>query len=85
MLLRRGDGGDAVRDLQRALNRLGALLVVDGDFGSGTEDAILEARARLGLPPARVPEGTGWICGRTGLLNLVGRLVRWPGGSAAWG
>jgi hypothetical protein len=50
MLIQRGDGGASVKDLQRGLNRLGALLTVDGDFGPGTEQAVVEACASLGLP-----------------------------------
>ena len=50
MVLRRGDKGDAVKDLQRALNRLGSLLLVDGDFGQGTEAAVADARVALRRP-----------------------------------
>lgn len=49
-MLRFGDKGDAVRSLQRDLNKLGSLLIVDGDFGSGTRDAIPDARAVVGMP-----------------------------------
>src|SRR5262249_3457141 len=35
MVLNQGDKNDAVRDLQRALNKLGALLLLDGDLGPG--------------------------------------------------
>jgi hypothetical protein len=51
MALTKGDSGEEVMDLQRLLNRAGALLVVDGDFGPGTEAAVAEARAFLRLPP----------------------------------
>jgi hypothetical protein len=47
----RGDKGPEVKVLQRALNRLGSMLLVDGDFGSSTELAVLDARALLQLPP----------------------------------
>jgi peptidoglycan hydrolase-like protein with peptidoglycan-binding domain len=50
MLLENGDKGDNVKGLQRGLNRLGSLLVVDGNFGGSTETAVLDARAALGLP-----------------------------------
>ncbi|MGB7621151.1 MAG: peptidoglycan-binding protein [Terriglobia bacterium] len=50
MLLKPGDKGDAVKDLQRALNKLGSLLLVDGGFGSGTEAAVADARVALGRP-----------------------------------
>src|SRR5438445_187663 len=49
--LARGDKGPEVKQLQRALNRLGSMLLVDGDFGSSTELALLDARALLPLPP----------------------------------
>src|SRR5258708_3897241 len=49
-MLRFGDKGDAVKELQRNLNKLAPLLIVDGDFGTGTRDAVPDARAVLGLP-----------------------------------
>jgi peptidoglycan hydrolase-like protein with peptidoglycan-binding domain len=49
-MLSRGDTGDAVRALQRDLNKLGSLLLVDGEYGPGTEAAIADACAALGLP-----------------------------------
>lgn len=50
MVLRPGDKSDAVKDLQRSLNRMGSLLLVDGKFGRGTEQAVFDAREILGLP-----------------------------------
>ena len=50
MLLKPGDSGDAVKTLQRGLNKLGSMLLVDGDFGPGTRDAVVDARAVLHLP-----------------------------------
>jgi hypothetical protein len=50
MALARGDSGDKVKDLQRCLNKLGSLLVVDGGFGSSTEIAVTDACGVLGLP-----------------------------------
>jgi hypothetical protein len=50
MALKAGDDGAAVKNLQRALNRLGALLLVDGDFGPGTEAAVADVREMLNLP-----------------------------------
>jgi peptidoglycan hydrolase-like protein with peptidoglycan-binding domain len=53
MILERGDKSEAVKTLQRGLNKLGLLLLVDGDFGGGTEAAVADARVMLGLagPP----------------------------------
>ena len=39
-LLRKGSMGTDVKDLQEFLNRLGAKLAVDGEFGSATESAV---------------------------------------------
>ena len=50
MLLKPGDRGPAVQALQRDLNKLGSMLLVDGDFGPATGDAILDARNALKLP-----------------------------------
>jgi peptidoglycan hydrolase-like protein with peptidoglycan-binding domain len=50
MLLKRGDKGDGVKQLQRGLNKVGSLLLIDGDFGTGTEAAVADARAALQRP-----------------------------------
>jgi len=50
MVLKRGDKGESVKGLQRGLNKLGLLLLVDGDFGSGTEAAVADARMALKRP-----------------------------------
>ncbi len=50
MLLKQGDSGEPVKSLQRGLNRLGSMLLVDGDFGPGTRDAVVDARVLLRLP-----------------------------------
>lgn len=50
MVLRRGNTGDNVKGLQRGLNKLGAMLLVDGDFGKSTEIAIADARQSLKMP-----------------------------------
>lgn len=39
--LRKGDKGDEVKDLQKALNRAGARLDVDGSYGPKTEQAVM--------------------------------------------
>ena len=50
MILRFGDVGGGVNTLQRRLNRLGSLLLVDGRFGTGTRDAVADARTALRIP-----------------------------------
>jgi sirohydrochlorin ferrochelatase len=55
VVLRRGDSGPRVKALQRSLNKLGSMLLIDGDFGLGTRDAVVDARHVLhhpGLPEA---------------------------------
>ena len=50
-LLRRGDNLPAVGVLQKLLNRGGAGLVADGDFGSKTKAAVTAFQGRRGLFP----------------------------------
>ena len=50
MLLRRGDFGKDVKSLQRGLNRLGSILLVDSDFGPATRDAVADSRVVLRRP-----------------------------------
>src|SRR5262245_26999503 len=52
MVLRLNDSGDAVKVLQRGLNKFGCLLIVDGHFGAGTRDAVGSVRHQLGRPGA---------------------------------
>jgi hypothetical protein len=55
--LKRGDTGEPVKAAQRDLNKLGSLLVIDGDFGPMTEAAVAEARSALEIPgPAEVDD-----------------------------
>lgn len=49
-VLRRGDRDEEVAGLQRNLNKIGALLDIDGDFGPATERAVREAQEMAGLP-----------------------------------
>jgi len=48
-LLKPGSNGSDVRTLQRALNRAGYDIEIDGDFGSATEQAVRRFQARSGL------------------------------------
>jgi hypothetical protein len=48
--VRFNDRSDDVRVLQRGLNKLGCMLVVDGHYGKSTRDAIATARQALGCP-----------------------------------
>lgn len=49
MILILGSKGHAVRDLQAALNRHGAGLYIDGDFGAATEAAVKAFQQQAGL------------------------------------
>lgn len=50
MRLKLGDSGQAVKRLQGGLNKFGALLLVDGDFGPLVREAVLDTCATLGKP-----------------------------------
>jgi peptidoglycan hydrolase-like protein with peptidoglycan-binding domain len=50
VVLRVGDQGPDVKSLQRGLNKLGAMLLVDGAFGGATRNAVTSARQSLGVP-----------------------------------
>jgi hypothetical protein len=49
MLIRRGDKGEKVKKVQRALQRFGFDSKDDGDFGPGTESAVKEFQRRNNL------------------------------------
>lgn len=49
MILRHGDRSQAVRDLQRGLNKHGATLDTDGAFGDATEAAVRAFQLKHGL------------------------------------
>ena len=49
MLIRRGDRGEEVKTVQRALNRFGFNLDDDGIFGGDTEAAVRQFQVRNGL------------------------------------
>ncbi len=47
-ILKKGSKGSSVRALQEQLTTLGYTLAVDGDFGSGTEDAVKHLQKSFG-------------------------------------
>ena len=51
---------EAVNELQDLLNRIGALLTVDGDFGEATERAVKEAQALARLPVTGIADLPTW-------------------------
>lgn len=51
MMLRRGNSGEAVRELQRLLAAHGFEIRIDGVFGPGTEDILQQFQERAGLMP----------------------------------
>src|SRR5690349_15577713 len=53
--LKRGDKGPDVARAQDLLNRAGAILDPDGDFGGGTARAVREFRAANALPGPGLP------------------------------
>ncbi|MFZ5766374.1 MAG: peptidoglycan-binding protein [Thermodesulfobacteriota bacterium] len=59
-VLRRNDKGEEVQRLQSLLNRVGAMLVADGDFGLGTERGVRYGQHRAGLPETGFAEEPLW-------------------------
>jgi hypothetical protein len=64
-LLKRRDSGPDVELAQGLLNRDGALLDEDGDFGRGTEVAVQECQTRRGLPSSGEIDDPTWALLRT--------------------
>lgn len=56
----RGDKGDDVKRLQSLLNRVGAMLLVDGDFGVGTERGVRYAQDIAGQPKTGTADTSLW-------------------------
>lgn len=48
-VLKRGDNGNSVRDLQSSLVEAGFRLLVDGDFGKNTVEAVIEFQRSRGV------------------------------------
>jgi hypothetical protein len=59
-LLRRGDNLPAVGVLQKLLNRGGAMLVADGDFGQATQTAVTNFQRLRGLTPDGAVGENSW-------------------------
>ncbi len=59
-LIRPGDQGDAVEDLQRELVEAGYKLWVDGDYGAHTKEAVLDFQARHDLEPDGIIGPATW-------------------------
>lgn len=62
-LIRRGDRGEAVRDVQHRLHDAGMLIEreeLDGTFGPSTEAAVGEFQRRRGLPPDGIVGPDTW-------------------------
>jgi len=59
-LLTLHDKGPDVIEVQGLLNRNGAILDPDGDFGKGTETAVREFQAAAGLPNSGVIDAATW-------------------------
>jgi len=60
-LLKVRDKGADVIEAQGLLNRNGALLDPDGDFGPGTEEAVKELQADTGLPVTGIIDPATWL------------------------
>jgi N-acetylmuramoyl-L-alanine amidase len=59
-LLRIGDHGDAVRDLQERLTHCGYAVTMDGSFGEETRTALREFQARRGVRIDGICGGETW-------------------------
>ncbi|OAN44653.1 peptidoglycan-binding protein [Magnetospirillum moscoviense] len=58
--LSQGQDGPDIVTLQQALNRMGALISEDGDFGKGTAAAVRYAQTVLGLEPTGTVDAALW-------------------------
>lgn len=58
--LNRGDDGEEVIKLQTLLNRVGAMLIADGDFGAGTERGVRYAQDIANLPSTGTADEPLW-------------------------
>jgi hypothetical protein len=65
-VLKRSDKGEAVLRLQSFLNRVGAMLIADGDFGPATERGVIYAQDCAGQASTGVADRSlwGWLKSR---------------------
>jgi peptidoglycan hydrolase-like protein with peptidoglycan-binding domain len=90
MLLRRGSKGPDVLEVQKALNTMRGRLVLDGDYGSATEEAVKGLQREHGLaadgivgpqtwallfPGSAVPVAAGTVRGHAELKPGIAQLV----------
>ena len=59
-VLKRSDKGPDVTEAQNLLNRTGAILDPDGDFGGSTEDAVREFQAASNIPVTGIVDAVMW-------------------------
>ena len=64
--VRPGDKGEEVEELQNVLVAAGFRVLVDGDFGDNTKNAVMDFQKRKGLPADGVVGPKTW-----GLLQLI--------------
>lgn len=82
-VMKQGDIGSSVRDLQSTLATLGYKVVADGDYGQDTVQAVRALQQKLGLTADGVVGAmTRRSIGRTG--ETVELLDWWKGGNTAF-
>jgi hypothetical protein len=59
-VLKRGDKSPDVQEAQGLLNRNGAILDPDGDFGGESADAVREFQAGRGIPVTGIVDAVTW-------------------------
>jgi peptidoglycan hydrolase-like protein with peptidoglycan-binding domain len=74
-MLQLNDAGDAVRALQRDLNKLGSLLTIDGHYGAGTQTAVGDARVALAQPGPATTVDDGLIAALAAVLDPFGAVT----------
>lgn len=71
-ILRKGDQGEMVMQLQQLLNQRGANLILDGDFGVATETAVIRFQRQQSLVPDGIVATQTWSAlQQTPLIRLV--------------